>query len=54
MKSKVLYQGTNSVLRVELEPKETVKAESGAMVSMSSTLDIDGKMEGGFLSGVTE
>lgn len=52
MKSKVLYQGTNSVLRVELEPKETVKAESGAMVSMSSTLDIDGKMEGGFLSGV--
>ncbi len=53
MKSKVLYRGTNSVLRVDLEMKETVKAESGAMVSMSSTLDIDGKMEGGFLKGVT-
>ncbi|RYX99330.1 TIGR00266 family protein [bacterium] len=53
MKSKVLYQGTNSVLRVDLEAKEKIKAESGAMVAMSSTLDIDGKMEGGFLSGVT-
>lgn len=52
MRSKVLYQGTNSVLRVELELKEKVKAESGAMIAMSSNFDIDGKMEGGFFSGV--
>jgi len=52
MRSRVLYQGTNSVLRVDLEAGEKVKAESGAMVSMSSTFDVDGKMEGGFLSGV--
>lgn len=53
MRGRVLYQGTNSVLRLDLEQGEKVKAESGAMVSMSPTMDIDGKLDGGVLSGIT-
>jgi uncharacterized protein (TIGR00266 family) len=53
MKAKVLYPGTNSLVEVQLEKGEAVKAESGAMVSMSATIDVDGKLEGGILSGIT-
>ncbi|MBC7473026.1 MAG: TIGR00266 family protein [Candidatus Sericytochromatia bacterium] len=52
MKGRVLYQGTNAIVRVDLEAGERVKAESDAMVSMSSTLDIEGKLEGGVLAGL--
>lgn len=53
MRTKVLYPGTNSMVRFDLEAGERVKAESGAMVSMSNTIDVEGKVEGGFLKGVT-
>jgi uncharacterized protein (AIM24 family) len=53
MKAKVLYPGTNSLVEVKLEKGERVKAESGAMVSMSATVDVDGKIEGGILKGIT-
>ena len=43
MKSKVLYPGTNSMVRVDLEKGEKIKAESGAMVAMSDTIDVEGK-----------
>ncbi len=52
MKAKVLYPGTNSMIEVHLEKGEQVKAESGAMVAMSTTIDVDGKMEGGILGGL--
>ncbi|QUH21816.1 TIGR00266 family protein [Alkaliphilus sp. B6464] len=56
---KILNKGAFSMLEVMLEQGETIKAESGAMVAMSETFDIEGKLEGGlgkalarsFLSG---
>lgn len=38
--------------RVHLDAGETVRAESGAMVSMSTTVDIATKMQGGFLGAL--
>ncbi len=38
--------------RVKLAAGEAVKAESGAMVSMSATVDIETKMQGGFLGAL--
>lgn len=38
--------------RVELARGEEVKAESGAMVSMSATVDIETKMQGGLLGAL--
>jgi len=38
--------------RVKLAAGEALKAESGAMVSMSATVDIETKMQGGFLGAL--
>jgi uncharacterized protein (TIGR00266 family) len=38
--------------RVALAAGEAVKAESGAMVAMSATIDIETKMQGGFLGAL--
>jgi len=40
------------MLKVNLEPGESLKAESGAMVAMTNTVDVEGKMEGGLLGGL--
>jgi len=40
------------MVEYQLEYGETVKAESGAMVAMSNTIDVEGKMEGGILGGL--
>lgn len=40
------------LLRVELAPGESVKAESGAMVAMSDHLKLTGKADGGILKGI--
>jgi uncharacterized protein (TIGR00266 family) len=48
-----LEQGPAFTLaRVALDQGETLRAESGAMVSMSGTVDIETKMQGGFLSAM--
>ncbi|HEX6531318.1 MAG TPA: TIGR00266 family protein, partial [Nitrospira sp.] len=39
--------------RVELASGETIKAESGAMVASSATIDVESKMEGGFLGALS-
>jgi uncharacterized protein (TIGR00266 family) len=52
MKYELMYPGPFSVLKVNLALGETIKAESGAMVAMSDTLDVEGKMEGGIFSGI--
>lgn len=48
-----LEQGTAFTLaRVGLEQGEAVKAESGAMVSMTGTVEIETRMQGGFLKAL--
>ena len=53
MKSEVLYPGAFPMVRIELTAGESVKAESGAMVASSPTIDVDSKMEGGFLAALS-
>ena len=53
MKSEILYPGAFPMVRVELAASEHIKAESGAMVSASPTIDIESKMEGGFLGALS-
>jgi len=53
MKSEILYPGAFPMVRIELAAGETVKAESGAMVACSPTVDVESKMEGGFLGALS-
>ena len=53
MKSEILYPGAFPMVRVDLAAGETIKAESGAMVASSPTIDIESKMEGGFLGALS-
>src|SRR3712207_4478343 len=53
MNYELLYPGAFCMLKAQLEDGETLKAESGAMIAMSDTVDVSGKMEGGFLKGIT-
>lgn len=48
-----LYQGAFTMLRVDLNANESLKAEAGAMVAMSDTIDVEGKLEGGLLGGLS-
>jgi uncharacterized protein (TIGR00266 family) len=52
MQFKIHYPDTFSFLEIQLQHGESVKAESGAMVTMDETVDIDGKLEGGFMKGL--
>ena len=52
MKYRILYPEAFPVVECYLERNERIKAESDAMIAMSSTIDVDGKMEGGILSGL--
>lgn len=47
MKYELLYQPTFSVARVMLDPGDGIRAESGAMVSMSPSITMESKMHGG-------
>lgn len=53
MRTEVLYPGAFPMARVELTAGESIKAESGAMVASSPTIDIESKMEGGFLGALS-
>lgn len=53
MKTDILYPGAFPMVRVQLAAGESLKAESGAMVSMSPTLDVESKMEGGLLKALS-
>ncbi len=53
MKSDILYPGAFPMARVQLAAGESLKAESGAMVSISPTIDIESKVEGGFLKALS-
>lgn len=52
MKYKILYPGAFPLVEISLQKGDTIKAESGAMVAMSSSIDVDGKLDGGLLGGL--
>lgn len=49
MQHELLYPGPLTMLKVHLAEGETIKAEAGAMIAMSPSIEIEGKMDGGFL-----
>lgn len=54
MKHEILYGSAFSAVQCHLEKGETIKAESDAMISMSSTLDVKGSTgDGGIIGGIT-
>ena len=53
MEYKILYQDTFPMIECYLSSGESIKAESGAMVGMDNTLDIEGKLEKGLMGGLT-
>ena len=52
MKYEILYPEAFPIVECELERGESIKAESDAMIAMSPTIDIEGKMDGGILSSL--
>lgn len=52
MNYKILYEGSFPIVDINLEKGETIKAESDAMLAMSPTIDLEGKLEGGLLGGL--
>ncbi len=52
MKFNIISQGAFATLGVLLKQGESIKAESGAMVTMSETIDVDSKMERGLLGSL--
>ena len=52
MQYKILYPEAFPVVEFSMERGEKIKAESDAMIAMSSTIDVEGKMEGGILGGL--
>lgn len=52
MKYEILYPEAFPIVECELERGESIKAESDAMIAMSPTIDVEGKMDGGILSSL--
>jgi len=53
MQYELLYPGPFTMLKVHLGEGESIKAEAGAMIAMSPSIEIEGKMEGGFLKSLS-
>jgi len=51
MNYEILHEGAFAMLRVRLQRGERFKAESGAMVFMTPTVELKGSAEGGMLAG---
>ena len=52
MEYKILYPEAFPIIECRLRHGERLKAESDAMIAMSATVDVEGKMEGGILKGL--
>ena len=52
MKYEILYPEAFPVVKFSLARGEKIKAESDAMIAMGANIDVEGKMEGGLLSGL--
>lgn len=48
----ILYPGAYALARVDLPRGRRLKAQSDAMVAMTPTIEVEGKMEGGLLGGL--
>lgn len=53
MKIEIRYQPAYSLAIVALDANESIQAEAGAMVSMSSNLEVETAMKGGVLGAIT-
>ena len=53
MKTEILYAPAYSLARVDLDSGETVRAESGAMVSMTGGVRIETQATGGFMKSLS-
>ena len=53
MKIDIRYQPAYSLAIVGLGPDESIQAEAGAMVSMTSNIEVETSMKGGLLGAVT-
>ena len=52
MKYEILYPEAFPIVECSLERGESIKAESDAMIAMSPTIDVEGRMDGGILRGL--
>jgi uncharacterized protein (TIGR00266 family) len=52
MELQIRHQPAFSTARATLQPNEQMRLESGAMVTMSPDIVVEGKMEGGFLKAL--
>lgn len=52
LRYELLYPGAYTLARVDLPAGQQLRAQSDAMVAMSPTVDVAGKMEGGLLGGL--
>lgn len=52
MEHEILYKPSYSLVKIKLAKGETVQAESGAMVSMSSSIEIETSMKGGLFGAL--
>jgi len=52
MHHEILYRPSYSLARIQLDAGEEVNAEAGAMVSMSSGIEIETSVKGGLVSGL--
>ena len=52
MRHEVKYRPSYALALIDLDPGETVQAEAGAMVSMSPTISMETKAQGGLLGGL--
>lgn len=53
MDYEILYEGAFPIVKYHLKQGQQIKAESDAMVAMSSTIDVTGGVEGGLMKGFT-
>ena len=52
MKYEILYPEAFPIVDCHLERGESIKAESDAMIAMSPTIDVEGRMDSGLLRGL--
>jgi len=52
MRTEIEYSPAYAIARVHLEPGESLNAESGAMLAMTPSVDIDTSTQGGFMKGI--
>lgn len=52
MNYEIVHEEAFSLLKIALNPGESIKAESGAMVSMTPNIELRGSVDGGILKGI--